>query len=321
MGGKNRHSQDRLFITATEWKSIGGKRTATKHDYRPLPFDHCAMSLSAYETPCCTANEGVIFDVTNLVPYVMKHKKNPITGEKMATSDIIRLNMSKNAEGLWHCPVTCKVFNNNTHIVAIKNTGNVFTYDAVNELNFKAKNYTDLLSGEKFVRSDVITLQDHMDPVHMERRDIGSFVHLQQIRDDNKIARQSDSKVRQNNVMGDVMKEIELKKATDVVDLEKIARLQTSSTTSRDEMEADDVRDLLSLKPTTEDVNPGRQLTTGQASSSLTSSSSECWTGNIIRTATVEELRDARWKKMKQVDKDPNNFYNCVASLFITLAI
>ena len=303
MGGKNRHSQDRLFITATEWKSIGGKRVAAQHDYRPLPFDHCAMSLSPYETPCCTANEGVVFDVTNLVPYVMKHKKNPITGEKMSTSEIIRLNMSKNAEGLWHCPVTCKVFNNNTHVVAIKTTGNVFSFDAVNELNIKAKNYTDLLSGEKFIRSDVIVLQDHMDPAHMARRDINSFVHLKQIREDNKVARQTDSKVRHNPVMGDVMKELELKRSTETVDLERNAILQTSSTAHLDEKNADDVRDLLALNPTTEDVNPGRQLTTGQAGSSLTSSSSECWTGNAVRRATVEELREARWKKMKQVGK------------------
>lgn len=309
MGGKNRHSQDRLFITATEWKSIGGKRTATQHDYRPLPFDHCAMSLSTYETPCCTANEGVVFDVTNLLPYVMKHKKNPITGEKMGTNDIIRLNMSKNAENLWHCPVTCKVFNNNTHVVAIKTTGNVFSYDAINELNFKAKNYVDLLTGEKFSKSDVITLQNHMDPEHMARRDIGSFVHLKQIRDENKIARQTDSKVRHNLVMGDVMKELEQKRLTEDVDLQKNAMLQTSSTALRDEIDADDVRELLSLNPTTEDVNPGRQLTSGQAGSSLTSSSSECWTGNAVRKATVEELRDARWKKMKQVSSASRYLY------------
>ena len=303
MGGKNRHSQDRLFITATEWKSIGGKRVAAVHDYRPLPFDHCAMSLSAYETPCCTANEGVVFEVTNLIPYVMKHKKNPITGEKMSANEVIRLNMSKNAENMWHCPVTCKVFNNNTHIVAIKTTGNVFSYDAVNELNFKVKNYTDLLSGEKFLRSDVIVLQDHMDPAHMARRDINSFVHLKQIREENKVARQTDSKVRHNPVMGDVMKELEDKKSREVVDLERNAMLQTSSYKTFDEKNADDVKDLLELNPTTEDVNPGRQLTTGQAGSSLTSSSSECWTGNAVRKATVEELREARWKKMKQVGK------------------
>ena len=31
--------------------------------------------------------------------------------------------------GQYHCPVTFKVFNQNTHIVAIKQTGNVYSFD------------------------------------------------------------------------------------------------------------------------------------------------------------------------------------------------
>jgi peptidyl-prolyl cis-trans isomerase-like protein 2 len=86
-----------MFITATEWATeYGGKKTAQQHGYRPLPFNHCAISLSPYETPCCTP-EGVLFDLANLVPYVMKHKKNPVTGASMTTQDIIRLNMAKNS--------------------------------------------------------------------------------------------------------------------------------------------------------------------------------------------------------------------------------
>ena len=189
--GKNRHSKDRLFITSTEWgRDWGGKKVATIHENRPVPFSHCAISLTPYETPCCT-DEGVIFDVTNLVPYVMKHKKNPITGEPMATNQIIRLNMSKNADDVWQCPVTCKVFNDNTHVVAIKTTGNVYCYDAVYELNIKAKNFTDLLTGEKFVKADIITLQDPQNEEHMARRDVSTFVHLHQIREENKVARQT----------------------------------------------------------------------------------------------------------------------------------
>lgn len=32
----------------------------------------------------------------------------------------------------YHCPVTFKVFNENTHIVAIRTTGNVFAFDVIN---------------------------------------------------------------------------------------------------------------------------------------------------------------------------------------------
>lgn len=31
--------------------------------------------------------------------------------------------------GKYHCPVTFKIFNDNTHIVAIRVTGNVFSYE------------------------------------------------------------------------------------------------------------------------------------------------------------------------------------------------
>ena len=46
----------------------------------------------------------MLFDLVNLVPFVRKHKVNPVTGEAMVPSDIIRLNMAKNADGYSpHC--------------------------------------------------------------------------------------------------------------------------------------------------------------------------------------------------------------------------
>lgn len=79
-----------------------------------------------------------------------------------------------------------KVFNENSHIVAIKTTGNVFSYEvgivlyyifvntlhtyilgnifslnlqAIEELNLKTKNFKDLLTSEPFTRKDIITIQ------------------------------------------------------------------------------------------------------------------------------------------------------------------
>ena len=52
-----------------------------------------------------------------------------------------------------------QVFNTSTHIAAIKTTGNVFCYEAIEELNIKAKNYKDLISDEPFTRSDIIVIQ------------------------------------------------------------------------------------------------------------------------------------------------------------------
>lgn len=103
--GKNQHSKDRLFITATEWsQSYGGKkRKAGNVGMRPLAFDHCALSLTPYSTPAMLSNgTGVIFDFENIVPYIKQHRRDPVTGDPMTAKDIIRLNMQKNNEGNWH---------------------------------------------------------------------------------------------------------------------------------------------------------------------------------------------------------------------------
>lgn len=39
-----------MFLTATEWKGLGGKKAdTTNKSYRPLPFDACALSLQPFE--------------------------------------------------------------------------------------------------------------------------------------------------------------------------------------------------------------------------------------------------------------------------------
>lgn len=73
-------------------------------------------------------------------------------------------------------PVTFKVFTDNTHIVALRNTGNVFASETVERLNIKAKMWRDLVNDEEFGRKDIITLQD---PQNIEARDLSSFKYLQ----------------------------------------------------------------------------------------------------------------------------------------------
>jgi peptidyl-prolyl cis-trans isomerase-like protein 2 len=69
--------------------------------------------------------------------------------------------------GEFHCPVMNKVFTEHTHIVAIKTTGNVFCWEAVEELNVKAKNWKELLTDEPFTRKDIIQIQD---PLNLQQR-------------------------------------------------------------------------------------------------------------------------------------------------------
>lgn len=106
MGKKNKHSKDRLYITATEWATeYGGKKNNTNGNQgqgRPLPFDHCALSLAPFHTPVLLPNNtGVVFDFENIVPYLQRHQRDPVTGRVMTTKDLIRLHMAKNAQGEW----------------------------------------------------------------------------------------------------------------------------------------------------------------------------------------------------------------------------
>ncbi|XP_037271675.2 RING-type E3 ubiquitin-protein ligase PPIL2 [Rhipicephalus microplus] len=178
--GKRQHQKDKLYLTTTEWSTIyGGRRpNATRQaegsEFKRLPFDHCALSLQPFEHPLCTP-EGIIYDIMNIVPFIKKYGIDPASGKPIDAKKLIRLNFAKNADGKYHCPVLYKVFNENTHIVAIKTTGNVFSYDAVDQLNLRAKNFKDLLTDEPFTRQDIITLQD---PSDLEKFNLSRFHHL-----------------------------------------------------------------------------------------------------------------------------------------------
>ena len=65
----------------------------------------------------------------HIVPFIKRFKANPVTGETLEARQLTKLTVHKNSKGEPHCPVLFKVFNNNTHIVAIKSTGNVFSYE------------------------------------------------------------------------------------------------------------------------------------------------------------------------------------------------
>lgn len=302
MGGKKRHSQDRMFITTTEWKNeYGGKKHRPDNkDYRPLPFDHCALSLSPYHDPVCT-EEGVVFDLVSLAEYIKNHGKNPITGAAMSTKDIIRLHMAKNAEGKWHCPVTFKTFNNNSSIAAIKTTGNVFAYEAVKELNISPKNFTDLLTGEPFKRTDIIILQDPSIPEVSARRDISTFEHLKHLRATSSAAKASEGTVRHNPTTSTIMQEINKRQQLEAENpsTKSNAALLSSKVVSTEV--TTDVDAILALNPTIDEVCPGRVVSDQRAGGSFTSTSQEVITSSTVRKATVADIREARWKKMREV--------------------
>ena len=93
-------------------QSIRSGSSALSTVTRPLPFDCCALTLTPYTTPVCTPN-GIIFDNTAIIPHLMKHKSDLVTGKPMSSRDIIMLNMDKDeSTNTWQCPVLNKPFTN-----------------------------------------------------------------------------------------------------------------------------------------------------------------------------------------------------------------
>eukprot|EP00271_Cylindrocystis_brebissonii_P011161 TRINITY_DN2800_c0_g3_i1.p1 TRINITY_DN2800_c0_g3~~TRINITY_DN2800_c0_g3_i1.p1 ORF type:complete len:638 (+),score=168.47 TRINITY_DN2800_c0_g3_i1:54-1967(+) len=174
--GKKQHSKDRMYITTTEWAQEwgGAKNRDLRIPFQKLPFYCCSLSFAPFEHPVVTA-EGHVFELLNIIPYIQKFGKNPVTGQQLAAKDLITLHFHKNSEGQYECPVLNKVFTEFTHIVAVKTTGNVFCYEAVRELNIKAKNWRELLTDEPFTREDILTLQD---PARLDAKVLTEFDHI-----------------------------------------------------------------------------------------------------------------------------------------------
>ena len=91
-------------------------------DYKRLPFDHCALSLQPFENPYCD-DEGNVFDLVHIVPFIKRYKMNPCTGKPLNAKDLVKLKFFKTPTGEYHCPVMYKQFNNSTHIAVVKTTG------------------------------------------------------------------------------------------------------------------------------------------------------------------------------------------------------
>ncbi|KAL4965527.1 uncharacterized protein BDV14DRAFT_208733 [Aspergillus stella-maris] len=176
------------IITHSEWASddaygasagagVGkSRRGPGDASFKRLPFKFCSLSLQPFEHPVCTSS-GTVFDLTNILPWIKKHGTNPVDGSPLKGSDLIKLTIAKNDAGEYIDPVTYKVLTDNTHVVALKNTGNVYAWDTVERLNIKGKLWKDLMTDEEFSRKDIITLQD---PQNIESRNLSSFNYIKE---------------------------------------------------------------------------------------------------------------------------------------------
>lgn len=209
---------DRLYVSATEHSGVhgahgafhgrtaggGGALVSTGEDggTRVLPFDTCALSLQPFKDPVLDRRDGTCFERTRLVPWLKVYGINPVSGEPLrpvGDGNLVGVRFWRNEQGEYHCPITFKVFNQNSHIVVIipgraaaleedDDTSarqvdcNVFSYEAVDKLNIKAKFWRELLNDRPFGQDDIVTIQD---PLHRDRlnRDMSQFYYLRKAMD------------------------------------------------------------------------------------------------------------------------------------------
>lgn len=302
--GKKQHQQDKLYLTSTEWKNFfGGKKTdnltsnADALEFRRVPFSCCTLTYQPFKHPYCTL-EGHVFDLENIVPFLKKYGRNPITGEKLDGKSLIKLNFFKNSKDQFHCPITFKIFNENTHIVAISKTGNVFSYDAVEELNIKANYYKDLLNDEPFIKKDIITIQD---PSNLTKFNLNQFFYVKE----NLKWEKDDSADRKDPNY--CLKSINTEAKSTLDELKATYVAPSTSTSSSN-------YSLSSKAPKADSVNAA-SYSTGRVAASFTSTVMEICTSQEPAIIHEDEIR---WARMRKLGKKG---YVCLSTNFGRLNI
>ncbi len=294
-------------LRSSSSSSIAGSASSST---RPLPFDCCALTLTPYTTPVCTP-DGILFENSAITPHLIKHKLDPVTGKHMNTSDLIVLNMDKDeSTGQWMCPVLNKPFTNRTKVVAIrnnKNEANVYSYEAYYELNIKAKNYLDLVSGHKFNKeTDVIILQDIENEEHCQLRDIQNFSHIREMRRENvrqqQCNQQSGNNVQYRVTAARIMEKLEKeKRKRERAAEDRAKKLMKSTLESNDEDNSDEEKIMISIY--TDELSSSIHQTSGKASGSLTSTTMDITRENSARLATQDEIIDSQCEQLRNLKK------------------
>ncbi|CAF3115819.1 unnamed protein product [Rotaria socialis] len=288
--GKKQHQSDKLYLTTTEWKnSFGGFKGTTKSnaDFRRLPFNCCSISFLPVENPYCTPN-GIIFDLASIVPFLKKFGRNPVTGEKLEAKQLIKLNFHKNAKDEIHCPITFKVLTESSYIVAIRPSGNVYSYDAIERLNIKTNTFNDLLTNEPFKRDDIITIQD---PKDLDKFNIQKFAHLKnewKLDDEDEKARRTDPNYFLKSINHETAATLEQMKTTKLPEF--VEKSETSIYSNKQ------------IRTNQQKLDETNMATysTGRLSSSFTSTSMDPVT---VMEAAVRDENEIRYTRIKNSKK------------------
>ena len=163
---KHKHTRDKLYYTQEEMRLKYFQNKKKENTYYFLPFNYCCVSLRPLNTckNICCDRDGNIYNKYYLLEYMTKYHRNPVSGRKpFSIKELVNLNIAKDKNGDFICPVTLKPLNSSLKIVAIPETGNVFSNMAYQELNVSMNNYRDLINDKSFEKKNVIVIND---PLH-----------------------------------------------------------------------------------------------------------------------------------------------------------
>jgi peptidyl-prolyl cis-trans isomerase-like protein 2 len=169
--------QDKLFVTASEHSASGGYRDKSAEAIKRLPFHYCALSFVQVTNPVA-APDGFVFDLVRIVPWLRANGTHPCTGAKLSGKDLLRLKLHRDADGALICPVTMKALTEHTKVAAVRTTGHVYSYDALQSLCLGPKNMRDLLEDAPFTREDVLILQDPANAEWVAAHTTTGFFHV-----------------------------------------------------------------------------------------------------------------------------------------------
>jgi len=177
---------DKSYITHSEWSTLFGgakasskiKDQITRHGLRRLPFGFCCLTLNPCTDPVCTL-EGHLFErsaIEAYMAYTQPIPLNPVTGNPLSLP-LVSLSFYRNEKGEFACPISKKPFHDHLKVVTVRNTGNVYDWETVKELNIDRKYFIDLVDEKTpFTKKDIIVLND---PSFPELRNLNTFKHLE----------------------------------------------------------------------------------------------------------------------------------------------
>mmetsp|Transcript_23459 Transcript_23459/g.65714 ORF Transcript_23459/g.65714 Transcript_23459/m.65714 type:complete len:548 (+) Transcript_23459:210-1853(+) len=284
--GKNQHSKDLLHLRPTEWAQDGrGFKAQKRSPFAKLPLHCCSLSLQPFKDAVGT-RDGAIFDASNIIAYIKRFGVNPVTGGKLEVSQLIPLHFHRNGESKLHCPITFKEFGNSSHVVVNIVSGHVYSFDAVDQLNKKTKNWKDLITSQPFKWADIVTIQDPDDP---EPREVAKFYFMQAgqqhevvteitHRDASAKSGEKDEKIRKNAAIDRIFE-----KKRELAE-EKAKEASEKELMIEDKPEKSNVDAEVPRLPKTNE-----RYTSGEVAESFTSTSTPLRTQNDLRPLTAEE--------------------------------